>query len=126
MRKILVAMAVSMIASGAFAINSSVFLDAPITRLSEGELEAFKTFVEKTLDQSPEGKTVQWKASKTPFLSKLTPGKRFTDEGLTCREMTIESDSHDRHQRGRYIFCKVKAGTWEFRLPKSGTANRRR
>jgi surface antigen len=126
MRKILIVAVISMIASGAYAFGTSVFLDAPVTRLSAEELQTFKTFVEKTLDESPDGKTVEWKAPKARFTSKLTPGKPFTEAGLKCREITIESDSHDRYQRGRYLFCKVKTGSWEFRLPKSGAASGQR
>jgi surface antigen len=125
MRKILVVIAMSMIASGAFAINASVFLDAPITRLSVEELETFTTFVDKTLDESPDGETVEWKASKTRFWSKLTPGKRFTEGGRKCRELTIESDSHDRYQRGRYQFCKNDAGAWKLASPKTRPAARK-
>jgi surface antigen len=126
MRRILVVIAMSMIASGAFAINASVFLDAPITRLSVEELEAFTAFVDKTLEESPDGKTVEWKAPKTRFVSKLTAGKRFTEAGRTCREVTIESDSHDRFQRGRYLFCKDDAGNWKLSLPKSDSDDRGR
>ncbi|MDH3314611.1 MAG: hypothetical protein OER43_02425 [Gammaproteobacteria bacterium] len=126
MRRILVVMAMSLIASGAFAVNSSVFLDAPITRLSTEELQTFTTFVDKALDESPDGKTVEWKAPKTRFWSKLTPGKRFSEGGRKCRELTIESDSHDRYQRGRYQFCKDDAGNWKLAPPKPGAASRRR
>lgn len=122
MRRILVVIALSMITSGAFAINASVFLDAPITRLSAKELEAFIDFVHKTLEESPEGKTVEWKAPKTRFMSKLTPGKRFTEAGRSCREVTIESDSHDRFQRGRYLFCKSDAGDWKLAPPEARPA----
>jgi surface antigen len=122
----LVVLAVSMIASGAFAINTSVFLDAPITRLSADELEAFTAFVDKTLDGAPDGKTVEWKAPKTRFLSKLTPGKTFTESGRKCRELTIESDSHDRFQRGRYVFCKVNAREWRLSQPRADSADKQR
>ena len=123
MRKILGAGLLSMVASAAFAINASVFLEAPVTRLSAEELKEFVAFVDKTLDQAPEGVLVEWRAPKTKFVSKLTPGKRTTEGGRECREMTIESESGDRYQRGRYLFCKVASGAWEFRLPKatSGT-----
>ncbi len=117
MRKILVVAAISMITSSAFAINTSVFLDAPITRLSVEELEAFLAFIDKTLDQSPAGKTVEWKAPKTRFVSKLTPGKAVTDAGRHCREIIIESNSHDRFQRGRYLFCKLANGEWKVSEP---------
>ena len=126
MRKILGVAALSMIASTAFAINASVFLEAPVTRLSAEELKAFVAFVEKTLDQSPEGQQVEWKAPKTPFVSKLTPGKRRSEGGRKCREMTIESDSGDRYQRGRYLFCEVASGGWQMTLPPAGAAGTKR
>jgi len=123
MRKILGAGLLWMVASAAFAINASVFLEAPVTRLSAEELKAFVAFIDKTLNQAPEGVLVEWRAPKTKFVSKLTPGKRTTEGGRECREMTIESESGDRYQRGRYLFCKVASAAWEFRLPKatSGT-----
>jgi surface antigen len=124
MRKILGAGLLSMVASAAFAINASVFLEAPVTRLSAEELKEFVAFVDKTLDQAPEGVLVEWRAPKTKFVSKLTPGKRTTEGGRECREMTIESESGDRYQRGRYLFCKVASGAWEFRLPKAATGTK--
>lgn len=125
MRRILVVIALSMIASGAYAINASVFLDAPITRLSAEELKAFVDFVHKTLEESPDGKTVEWRAPKTQFVSKLTPGKRFTDAGRKCRDMTIASTSRDRFQRGRYLFCKNAAGDWKLAPPEARPAARK-
>lgn len=125
MRKILGAGLLWMVASAAFAINASVFLEAPVTRLSAEELKAFVAFIDKTLNQAPEGVLVEWRAPKTKFVSKLTPGKRTTEGGRECREMTIESESGDRYQRGRYLFCKVASGAWEFRLPKAASGTKR-
>lgn len=126
MRKILGVVLLSMIASTAFAINASVFLEAPVTRLSAEELKAFVAFIDKTLNEAPEGVLVEWRAPKTKFVSKLTPGKRTTQGGRKCREMTIESESGDRYQRGRYLFCKVASGAWEFRLPQAPPAGEKR
>jgi len=125
MKKVLVLLVAWAAAGTAAALNSSAFFDAPITRLSEPELEAFKTYVEKILDEAPDGKTVEWKAPKTQFVSKITPHRTFTEQGKRCREATIESDSRDRHQRGRYLFCKVSTGAWEFSLPESRPAARK-
>ena len=111
-----------MVASAAFAINASVFLEAPVTRLSAEELKEFVAFIDKTLDQAPEGVLVEWRAPKTKFVSKLTPGKFTTKGGRKCREMTIESESGDRYQRGRYLFCKVASGAWEFGPPGAASA----
>ena len=122
MKRILVGLAAWALTGAALAVNISAFKDAPITRLSEAELSEFKSFVEKTLDEAADGKTVEWKAPKTRFVSKITPHSSFTQGGNRCREATIESDSRDRHQRGRYLFCEVKAGTWEFSLPERSRA----
>lgn len=101
----------------AFAVNVNVFRDAPITRLSGEELKVFRGFVMKTLDETPNGMTVEWKAPKTRFTSKITPQKSFSDGKLKCREATIESDSHDRYARGLYTFCKGGKGDWQFKIP---------
>jgi surface antigen len=107
--------------TGAWALNTSVFQDAPITRLKSDELKEFFAVIEKTLDATAEGATVEWKAPKTHFVSKITPQKRFNDGELQCREATIESDAQDRFQRGLYTFCKGGKGGWQFRLPSKGT-----
>ena len=125
MKRVLAVLMASAAAGTAAALNTTGFFDAPITRLSEPELEAFKAYVEKVLDEAPDGKTVQWKAPKTQFVSKITPHKTLTEQGKRCREATIESDSHDRHQRGRYLFCKVSTGAWEFSLPEARPAARK-
>lgn len=103
-------------ATPAAALNANVFKDAPITRLSGEELKQFVAFVDKALDEGKEGSTQEWKAPKATFTSKVTPGKSFDDGKLKCREATIESDSHDRFQRGNYTFCKGAKG-WGFKSP---------
>ena len=102
-------------AGPAIAINMNGFKDAPITRLTGEELKAFRAAVMKALDEAPEGTTVEWKAPKTPFVSRITPQRRFSDGKLQCREATIESDARDRFQRGLYTFCRQANGEWQFK-----------
>ena len=99
----------------AYAINMSGFKEAPITRLTGEELKVFRATVMKTLDDTPDGMTVEWKAPRTRFVSKITPQKSFAEGKLRCREATIESDSHDRYQRGIYTLCKGAKGDWQFK-----------
>ena len=117
MTRIILPLALIVVMSPASALNMSGFKDAPITRLSSEELKVFRAFVMKTLDQTPDGTTVEWKAEKTPFVSKLTPHKSFTDGKLPCREITIDSDARDRYQRGLYTLCKSANGDWQFKTP---------
>jgi surface antigen len=100
----------------AWAMNDSFLKDAPVSRLGEDEFKAFWAFAMSTLDTTPDGKTVEWKATKATFTSKLTLQKTFTDGGMKCRDMTIDSDSRDRQMRGVYTFCK-KGKDWEFKTP---------
>ena len=101
----------------AYAINMNGFREAPITRLSEGELKTFRAAVMQVLDQAPDGSSVEWKAPKATFTSKITPARTYTDGKLKCRDAVIESDSRDRYQRGLYSFCKAANGEWQFKLP---------
>ena len=117
MNRFLIVLALVGFAAQAWALNMSGFKDAPITRLSGEELKAFRAAVMKALDEAPEGTTVEWKAPKTPFVSKITPTRSFTDGKLPCREATIESDARDRYQRGLYTFCKQANGEWQFKIP---------
>jgi surface antigen len=106
-----------LVANPAFGLNMSGFRDAPITRLTAEELKTFREFVMKTLDDTPDGTMVEWKAPKTPFTSKITPLKTYTGGKLPCRDATIESDARDRFQRGRWTFCKEANGEWQFARP---------
>jgi hypothetical protein len=106
-------------ASNAHAVNYNFLKDAPVTRLNSAELKEFLAFVSTTLDQTADGDTVEWTASKTRFNSKLTPKARSSDNGKTCREIRIESDSVDRHARGDYRFCKNAQGIWQVANPKT-------
>ena len=117
MIRTLIATALVAAAGAAWALNMSGFKEAPITRLSTEELKEFRGVVMKTLDETKDGVTVEWKAPKTKFVSKVTPQKTFTDGKAKCREATIESDAHDRFQRGLYTFCKGDKGDWQFKLP---------
>ena len=117
MKKCLIMLALLGLAAQASAINMNGFKDAPITRLTGEELKAFRATVMKSLDETPDGGTVVWQAPKTKFVSKITPQKSFMDGKQKCREATIESDAHDRFQRGRYVFCKAANGDWQFKSP---------
>ena len=108
-----------LVAFPAWALNMSGFKDAPITRLTGDELKAFRAVVMKALDDAPEGTMIEWRAPKTPFVSKITPGRRFSSGQQPCREATIESDARDLLQRGVYTFCKQPNGEWQFRIPTS-------
>jgi surface antigen len=89
MTKTGIALLTAVLATPAFAINMQFLKDAPITRLNETEVRAFKAFVNKTLDEGADGTTVDWKAPKTVFTSQLTPTRSFTDGDFKCREATI-------------------------------------
>jgi surface antigen len=115
--RIVFAFAAALLAPPALALNWNMLEDAPISRLKEDEVRAFRAFVLETLDQTPDGTTVEWKAPKTVFTSKITPLNRFDDAGMKCRDATIESNSKDRHMRGRYTFCKKEKSDWEFKIP---------
>ena len=117
MTKTGIALLTALLATPSFAFNMRFLNDAPITRLNEAEVRAFKTFVNKTLDEGADGTTVDWKAPKTVFTSQLTPTRSFTDGDFKCREATIDSRAPDRQERGTYVFCKGAKGEWQFRLP---------
>lgn len=120
MTRMIISLVASMVlADPALALNMSGFKDAPLTRLTGEELKAFRAAVMKVLDETPEGTTVEWKAPKTPFTSKITPTKSFADGKQQCREAAIESDARDLLQRGIYTFCKQANGEWQFKIPVS-------
>jgi surface antigen len=107
---------VAALAAGAVhAVNMNVMKDAPITRLSSDEVKTFRAFIIKTLDEASDGATMEWAASKTKFNSKVTPQTTFSDGKLKCRQVRIESDAADRHERGEYVLCKVATGDWRFK-----------
>jgi hypothetical protein len=104
------------LAAPAWAINDNFLKDAPVSRLGKDELDTFWAFLMKTLDTAPDGKIVQWKATKVTFTSKITLKRSFDESGLKCREVTIASDSGDRKMSGVYQLCKTGKG-WEFHGP---------
>jgi surface antigen len=110
------ALAAIFLIAPAWALNESFLKDAPLARLSKDEFKAFWAFAMDTLDTTPDGKTVEWKATKATFTSKITLQRTFTDGTLKCREVTVESDSGDRQMHARYQLCKMGKG-WEFRAP---------
>lgn len=119
MSKFLMVIALATAAVPAAAMNMNFFKDAPITRLKADEVKAYRAAVMKALDETADGATVEWKAPTTEFTSKITPHNRFTDGKFQCRDVTIESDAHDRSLRGRYTFCKGAKGDWGFRNSKA-------
>ena len=125
LRHLAVIIAALVSTGAAQAVNISFLKDAPISRLDAVELKAFRAFIAKTLDDTADGTTVEWKARKTSFQSKVTPLSTSNDGGSKCRQTRIESDAADRHARGEYGFCKNDKGEWQFKTaaakPKSGS-----
>jgi surface antigen len=115
MKGIALLLALALAAPAALALNMNGFKEAPLTRLTQDELKAFRAAVMKTLDESPDGATVEWKAPRTRFVSRITPRSTFTEGKLKCREAVVESDAQDRFQRGLYSFCKQANGEWQFK-----------
>ena len=99
------------------AVNMRFLKDAPLTRLNSDELKVFREFLVKTLDETPQGTTVEWTAPKTIFNSKITPQKSASDGSFKCRQARIESKSSDRQASGDYWFCKSDKAGWQFRTP---------
>jgi surface antigen len=118
MKKTLLVLVLAALPAPVLAVNMAGFKEAPITRLSGEELKAYRAIVMRTLNETPDGAIVEWKAPKTRFSSKITPQKTFTDGKRQCREAVVESDAHDRFQRGLYTFCKTEKGDWEFKSPR--------
>ena len=119
MYRISVALFAVGLAGPALAINTNVFKEAPVSRLSSDEVNRFKGFVIQTLDNGNDGITVEWKAAKTHFISRVTPLKSFEDGKQKCREATIDSNSQHLHMKGTYTFCKTGKGEWQFKIPDS-------
>ena len=119
MTKAGIALLTAVLTTPTFAINMRFLQEAPITRLKEAEVRAFRVFVSKTLDEGADGVSAEWKAPQTVFASQVTPTKSFTDGNLKCREATIESHAQDRQERGKYVFCKGAKGDWQFKTPSS-------
>jgi surface antigen len=117
MRIVLLVLALA-VAAPVYSLNMSGLKDAPITRLNKEELQQYRAFIMKALDEAPDGTTVEWKAPKTRFDGKITPRRTFEDGKLKCRDVVIESDAHDRAARGTYNFCKGAKGDWQFRSPR--------
>lgn len=111
-------------ATPAFALNMNVFKDAPLTRLSEGELKTYAATIQNTLETGADGATVEWKAPKTQFISKITPVSTVTEGKRKCRDVTIEAEAKDRFQRGTYSFCKASSGQWQLRSPGSKSSKK--
>ena len=79
MTRILATVAAIAVTFPVSAVNLSAFKDAPITRLNSEEAKAYVAFVNKTLNDEPDGTTAEWKAPKTTFTGKVTPQKSFTN-----------------------------------------------
>ncbi len=77
------------LAAPAFALNMSVFKDAPVTRLSTEEQKTFSATIQNTLETGADGATVEWKAPKTLYTSKIMPVNTLTDGKRKSRDATI-------------------------------------
>lgn len=100
----------------AWALNMSGFRDTPIARLNGQELKAFRQAIVNTLNQTPDGGTIEWRATRIGFAAKISPQRSYAEDQLRCREAIVEAETPDRYQRGWYRFCRGLKGDWEIRL----------
>jgi hypothetical protein len=100
----------------ALAANMNFMKDAPVTTLTKDELTAFSAFVDKTLSEGAEGSTVEWKAPKTPFTSKLTPAKTYKADTLECGTCELSQRVGTAPSAALIRFCK-KGDRWGFKSP---------
>ena len=103
-------------------MNMSFLKDTPISRLKAEELKSFRAFVLKTLDDSQDGATAEWKAPATAFTSKVTPAARFRDGKTDCREARVESVASELQSSGAYTFCRDAKGVWTIKSPAKAKA----
>jgi len=108
-------LAVALTAAGpSLAVNTGVFRDAPVSRMTKEEVSSFRRAVIAALEKGEDGKTAEWTGDRPKVNSRITPTRSFEREGRRCRETVIETEALDLHQRGTWTFCRTPKGEWTF------------
>ena len=126
MKNYLIMLALFGPAAQAWAIDMNGFKGTPIAQLSADEKKAFHTALVQVLNQVPDRASVDWKAPRTKFASRITPVKSFDEGQLRCRETLIESSAQKGQHHATHVFCRNVKGEWQFRKPVAKAAEKKK
>ena len=97
----------------AHAINMRFLAETPYAQFSPADKKTMKANVERALDETADGATLDWRNEASGASGSITPQRSFERDGRKCRELRIQNTFRTRRGDGLHTFCQDPAGTWQ-------------
>jgi len=105
--------ALAAIAASTHAANMSFLGNAPISRMTEEDVDMFYAAVQETLEKSPDKSRAGWENPTTGASGTLVPLDTFAGPaGEPCRHLQITNRAGGLRSQHVFTLCKAIDGSW--------------
>ena len=99
--------------NAALAANLNFLGNAPISRMTQEDIDIFYGAAVKALDSAADGEGRRWENPKTRAGGTLTPLKTYPGPGGRCRDLQVENSAGGLSNRTVVSMCKQADGAWK-------------
>lgn len=112
--RMLAAACVSLACSGALAANLGFLGNAPISRMTDEDVDILYRAVAEVLDNGADGAGVDWGNPKTGAGGTLVPLDSFKGPaGQACRHLQVANHAGGLRNKTVLTLCKSPDGAWK-------------
>lgn len=106
----LLAMALGVVASPAFAANRAFYTELPLTYMTGEDRKIAVDRINGALDGGNDGETYRWENPATGASGSVTPKASFTRDGARCRSADFSTTAGGRKNASTWKLCKTSEG----------------
>lgn len=88
--------------------------NAPARHFTERDWEVLMENVQRVLDETPDGETVEWANEKSGAHGSLTPVSTGERDGMKCRNLEMENHARNVSAKSNLEYCQRPDGSWGF------------
>lgn len=97
----------------AHAINMGFLSQTPYAQFSPADKKTMKANVERALEETADGATLDWKNEASGASGSISPQRSLERDGRKCREALVRNTFKTLKGEGIYTFCRDTAGKWQ-------------
>jgi surface antigen len=86
--------------------------NAPARHFTEQDWRILIEHVERVLNETPDGETVEWTNEESGAHGLLTPGSTGEHDGMTCRNLEMENHARNVSATSNHEYCQRPDGSW--------------
>jgi hypothetical protein len=105
--------ALVLLASQAFAANTSFLKNSPVSYFTERDFELMMVAADEVLADDGRGATREWKNSETGNFGRMEVLSAFNaPDGRLCKRLRVTNNAKAVESRATYSVCRDASGAW--------------